>query len=92
MTKKIDNKYFTQLTDVYAVHNNELYKNFLYVNFEDGKKKHSGNNLTEDEKNLLLTFKNRLENLKNIIKKINLFQYLLLKLNLMDCQIRIYFW
>ena len=69
MTKKIDNKYFTQLTDVYAVHNNELYKNFLYVNFEDGKKKHSGNNLTEDEKNLLLTFKSRLENLKNIIKK-----------------------
>ena len=68
MTKKIDNKYFTQLTDVYAVHNNELYKNFLYVNFEDGKKKHSGNNLTEDEKNLLLTFKSRLENLKNIIK------------------------
>ena len=29
------------------------------------KKKHSVNNLTEDEKNLLLTFKSRLENLKN---------------------------
>ena len=69
MTKKIDNKYFTQLTDVYAVSSKELYKNFVYVNFEEAKKKHSENNLTEDEKDLLLTFKARLENLKKIIKK-----------------------
>ena len=69
MTKKIENKYFTQLTDIYAVSSKELYKNFVYVNFEEAKKKHSENNLTEDEKNLLLTFKARLENLKKIIKK-----------------------
>ena len=67
--KKIENKYFPQLTDVYAVSSKELYKNFVYVNFEDAKKKHSENNLTEDEKNLLLTFKARLENLKKIIEK-----------------------
>ena len=42
---------------------------FVYVNFEEAKKKHSENNLTEDEKNLLVTFKARLKNLKKIIKK-----------------------
>ena len=69
MTKKIENKYFPQLTDVYVVSDKELYKNFVYVNFEAAKKKHSLNNLTEDEKSLLLTFKTRLENLKKIIEK-----------------------
>ena len=69
MVKKIDNKYFPQLTDIYAVSSKELYKNFVYVNFEEAKKKHSENNLTENEKNLLMTFKDRLENLKKIIKK-----------------------
>ena len=67
--KKIENKYFPQLTDVYVVSDKELYKNFVYVNFEAAKKKHSLNNLTENEKSLLLTFKTRLENLKKIIKK-----------------------
>ena len=51
------------------VHDKDLYKNFVYVNFEEAKKKHSENNLTEDEKNLLLTFKARLENLKTIVKE-----------------------
>ena len=69
MTKKIENKYFPQLTEVYTISNKELYKNFEYVNFEEAKKKHSLNNLTEEEKSLLLTFKSRLKNLKIIIKK-----------------------
>ena len=69
LIKKIENKYFPQLIDVYEVSNKELYKNFVYVNFEEAKKKHSENNLTEDEKNLLLTFKARLKNLKKIVEK-----------------------
>ena len=69
MIKKIENKYFPQLKIVYPDPSKELYKNFVYVNFEEAKKKHSENNLTEDEKNLLVTFKARLENLKKIIKK-----------------------
>ena len=67
--KKIENKYFPQLIDVYAVSNEELYNDFLYINFEEARKKYNEINLAEDEKNLLLSFRNRLEKLKTIIKK-----------------------
>jgi len=68
MTKKIENKYFPHKKIAYY-DSKDLYKNFVYVNFEEAKKKHSEIDLTEDEKNLLLTFKTRLNNLKEIIKE-----------------------
>jgi len=69
--KKIENKYFPKLIDVYAVSTKELYKDFLYIDYETAKKKYLNKNLTDDEKRLLLIFKKRLENLNNIIKKNN---------------------
>jgi hypothetical protein len=67
--KKIENKYFPKLVDVYAVSKEDLYDNFSYINYELAKKKYLNENLTDDEKKLILIFKNRLDNLKNIIKK-----------------------
>ena len=67
--KKIENKYFPKLVDVYAVSKEDLYENFSYINYELAKKKYLNETLTDDEKRLILIFKNRLDNLKNIIKK-----------------------
>ena len=67
--KKIENKYFPKLIDVYAVSNNDLYKNFSYINFETAKNKYLDSDLTKEEEKLLLILKKRLESLKNIIKK-----------------------
>ena len=36
--KKIENKYFPKLIDVYAVSTKELYKDFLYIDYETAKK------------------------------------------------------
>jgi lysophospholipase L1-like esterase len=67
--KKIENKYFPKLVDVYAFAKDDLYKNFSYTNFETAKKKYLNSDLTSEEEKNLLLFKYRLENLKNIIKK-----------------------
>ena len=67
--KKIENKYFPKLVDVYAVSKDDLYKNFSYINFETAKKKYFNTDLTNEEKKLLLLLTHRLKNLKNIIKK-----------------------
>lgn len=67
--KKIENKYFPKLVDVYAVTKEDLYNNFLYINYAAAKNKHLNVDLNESEKKLLKIFKDRLSNLKLIIKE-----------------------
>ena len=67
--KKIENKYFPKLVDVYAVAKKDLYNDFLYINYAAAKNKHPNANLSANEKKLLKILKNRLNNLKKIINE-----------------------
>ena len=71
LIKKLQDKYFPKSISAYVRADKKLYKNFNFINFEKAKKKYSNIKLNNQEKKMIITFKNRLKNLNIQILKYN---------------------
>ena len=73
LIKKVEDKYLPKVTSAYVTTNENLYENFNFIDFSEAKKKYSNIELNNQEKKMVVAFKNRLINLNIQILKYNIY-------------------
>jgi len=68
---KIQNRYFAKIRTNYGLYEKDLYKDYVFINYQKAKTKFNLDDLNSEELNLLDNFKKNLSNLDKEIARTN---------------------